>query len=156
MVLERSRLFDRQYVCQFLTTVMHVYALKRSLTRSPLPTLHPQLICQRPSSFTPRLPTQLVQTFFTFATHQGLSDKSTPSFLRPPALTTTSAQIMPSATSEAANDPEQPWYAAYPEANSRPTPISCSEVLDLLKKANDGTRLVLVDLRRTDYEVRQR
>ncbi|KAL1582117.1 hypothetical protein WHR41_09152 [Cladosporium halotolerans] len=59
---------------------------------------------------------------------------------------------MPSATSEAANDPEKPWYAAYPEANSRPTPISCSEVLDLLKKANDGTRLVLVDLRRTDYE----
>jgi arsenical-resistance protein 2 len=61
-----------------------------------------------------------------------------------------------SATASAGNDPEQPWYASYPEASSRPTPISCAELLGLLKEGNEGVKLVLVDLRRTDFEVCQR
>ena len=48
---------------------------------------------------------------------------------------------------------EQPWYAAYPQAQSKPEPISCSKVLELLKQGKEGEKLVLVDLRRTDYEV---
>lgn len=49
---------------------------------------------------------------------------------------------------------EQPWYDAYPEAQSKPDPISRSKVLELLQHSNDDETFVLVDLRRTDYEVR--
>lgn len=55
-------------------------------------------------------------------------------------------QVPPSAT-------ELPWYAAYPEAQSKPAPISRSEVLELLQNGKHEERFVLVDLRRTDYEV---
>lgn len=48
---------------------------------------------------------------------------------------------------------EPPWYAAYPEARSTPTPISRAELLDLLKRGSQVTDLVLVDLRRTDFVV---
>jgi hypothetical protein len=48
---------------------------------------------------------------------------------------------------------EQPWHAAYPEAQSKPASISRSEVLDLLQNGKDDEKFVLVDLRRTDYEV---
>lgn len=48
---------------------------------------------------------------------------------------------------------EQPWYAAFPQAESEPKAITRSEVLDLLKQGNNGRLSVLVDLRRTDYEV---
>ena len=48
---------------------------------------------------------------------------------------------------------EQPWYAAYPQAQSKPEPIIRSEVLELLKQGKEGKKLVLIDLRRTDYEV---
>lgn len=48
---------------------------------------------------------------------------------------------------------EEPWYAAYPEARSTPTPISRAEVLDLLKQSSQVADLVLVDLRRTDFVV---
>jgi hypothetical protein len=48
---------------------------------------------------------------------------------------------------------EQPWHAAYPEAQSKPAPISRSEVLELLQNGKEEERFVLVDLRRTDYEV---
>jgi hypothetical protein len=61
------------------------------------------------------------------------------------------AQVPPSATTA-----EQPWYAAYPEAQSKPDPISRSEVLEMLQNGKDGERFVLVDLRRTDHEVRCR
>ncbi|KAM0723185.1 hypothetical protein Q7P37_001385 [Cladosporium fusiforme] len=46
---------------------------------------------------------------------------------------------------------EEPWYAAYPEARSTPTPISRAELLHLLKSSVKATDLVLVDLRRTDF-----
>jgi hypothetical protein len=49
---------------------------------------------------------------------------------------------------------EQPWYAAYPEAQSKPDPISRSKVLELLQHGKDDETFVLVDLRRTDCEVR--
>lgn len=134
---------------------MHVYAFKRSRTR--LSPRVPRLIYQgRPLSFVPSLPPHLVQTSSTFIPHQSPYDTPIPSFPRPPALSTMSAQIMPSATASAGNDPEKPWHAAYPEASSKPTSISCDEVLCLLKEGNDGAKLVLVDLRRTDYEVRQK
>ena len=61
------------------------------------------------------------------------------------------AQVPPSATTA-----EQPWYASYPEAQSKPDPISRSEVLEMLQNGKDGERFVLVDLRRTDHEVRCR
>ena len=49
---------------------------------------------------------------------------------------------------------EQPWYAAYPEARSTPSPITRQELLQLLKSdSSPGESFVLVDLRRTDYEV---
>ena len=48
---------------------------------------------------------------------------------------------------------EEPWYAAYPQAQSKPEPIIRSEVLELLKQGEEREKLVLVDLRRTDYEV---
>lgn len=48
---------------------------------------------------------------------------------------------------------EQPWHAAYPEPRSKPASISRGEVLDLLKSGAGKADLVLVDLRRTDFEV---
>lgn len=51
-------------------------------------------------------------------------------------------------------DQEQPWYGAYPQARSDPESISRSKVLELLKQGEEAEKLVLVDLRRTDYEVR--
>lgn len=63
------------------------------------------------------------------------------------------AQAPPSATAAA----EQPWYAAYPVAQSTPVSTSRSEVLGMLQSGKpDENRFVLVDLRRTDYEVRRR
>jgi hypothetical protein len=50
-------------------------------------------------------------------------------------------------------DQDQPWYAAYPQAKSNPDSISRSEVLQLLKQRKQDADFVLVDLRRTDYEV---
>jgi hypothetical protein len=57
------------------------------------------------------------------------------------------------ATRNIMTDQEQPWYAAYPQAKSSPEAISRSDVLRLLKQSNKA--IVLVDLRRTDYEVRR-
>jgi hypothetical protein len=59
-----------------------------------------------------------------------------------------STQAQPSATV-----PEQPWHAAFPEPQASPKPMTRSEVLQVLKQGNEGAKLVLVDLRRTDYEV---
>lgn len=65
-----------------------------------------------------------------------------------------SALPTPSRSAPAANvGVEKPWYAAYPEARSTPTPISRAELLNLLKRSSQVTNLVLVDLRRTDFEV---
>lgn len=50
--------------------------------------------------------------------------------------------------------PEKPWYADYPEAKLHAEPIAREEVLRLLKSGTDSRApFVLVDLRRTDYEV---
>lgn len=51
-------------------------------------------------------------------------------------------------------DEKQPWYGACPQARSNPESISRSKVLELLKEGKEAEKLVLVDLRRTDYEVR--
>lgn len=48
---------------------------------------------------------------------------------------------------------EQPWHAAYPEPRSKPASISRVEMLGLLKSGAGKADLVLVDLRRTDFEV---
>lgn len=49
---------------------------------------------------------------------------------------------------------DQPWYATYPKASSEPAGISRQEVLQLLKSNTaPGENFVLIDLRRTDYEV---
>lgn len=48
--------------------------------------------------------------------------------------------------------PEQPWYAAYPQARSSPESISRSKVLELFKQGKEAEKFILVDLRRTDYE----
>lgn len=50
-------------------------------------------------------------------------------------------------------DQEQPWYAAYPPANSTPENITCTALLQLLKQSRDDEKFVLIDLRRTDHEV---
>ena len=49
---------------------------------------------------------------------------------------------------------EPPWYAAYPQARSNPETISRSKLLASLKQSAKGGKIALVDLRRTDYEVR--
>ena len=51
---------------------------------------------------------------------------------------------------------KQPWYAAYSEAQSKPESISRSEMLELLQRGKKKEKFVLVDLRRTDYEVCRR
>jgi len=55
---------------------------------------------------------------------------------------------------------ETPWHAAYPTPRSEAQSISRHDVLQMLKKPYGSTdtskharRFVLVDLRRTDYEV---
>lgn len=50
----------------------------------------------------------------------------------------------------------QPWHAAYPAPrNSQPAGLGREEVLAMLKAESSSPRdLVLVDLRRTDHEVR--
>jgi arsenical-resistance protein 2 len=47
----------------------------------------------------------------------------------------------------------KPWYAAYPEAKSEAATISRDDVLAFLKTASAKKDFVLVDLRRTDFEV---
>ncbi|KAK9367920.1 Rhodanese-like domain-containing protein [Lipomyces kononenkoae] len=48
---------------------------------------------------------------------------------------------------------EKPWYAAYPEAVTTPTPISRQELLQAFREGKmPGRDFVLVDLRRTDHE----
>lgn len=137
---------------------MRVYPLKRSLTQFGRLTHHSQSIFERGLlSFTLSLPPRLVQLSSIFKPSLGYCDTRLPSSRRTSASFTMSSQAKPSATTLACNGkPEQPWYAAYPEARSRPTPISCNEVLGLLKEGNEGAKLVLADLRRTDYEVRLR
>jgi hypothetical protein len=56
-------------------------------------------------------------------------------------------------TAQAPPPAELPWYASDPEARSKPASISRSEVLELLQTGKDDDKFVLVDLRRTDYEV---
>jgi len=53
---------------------------------------------------------------------------------------------------------ETPWHAAYPVPRSEAQSISRHDVLQMLQKPDNGStdtseRFVLVDLRRTDYEV---
>jgi arsenical-resistance protein 2 len=49
---------------------------------------------------------------------------------------------------------DPPWYAAYPIPRTSPVSISRQELLQLLKDGNKlGKDVVLVDLRRTDFEV---
>ena len=50
---------------------------------------------------------------------------------------------------------ETPWHAVYPSPrNSSPASISRTELLHLFRTGKQpGTDFVLVDLRRTDYEV---
>lgn len=134
---------------------MRVYPVKRSHTQFGRLTHHSQSIFERGLlSFTPSLPPRLVQLSSIFDPSLGCCDTRLPSSRRTCASFTMSSQAKPSASTLACNGkPEQPWYAAYPEARSRPTPISCTEVLGLLKEGNEGAKVVLVDLRRTDYEV---
>lgn len=49
---------------------------------------------------------------------------------------------------------EQLWYAAFPQAQSDAELVPRSEVLELLKQGMNERLVVLVDLRRTDYEAR--
>jgi hypothetical protein len=55
----------------------------------------------------------------------------------------------------ASSQGDSPWYAAYPTAKREPVSISRTE---LLKLFNDGKQagqdFALIDLRRTDFEVR--
>jgi len=47
-----------------------------------------------------------------------------------------------------------PWWAAYPEPQSKPARISREEVLQMLKTTPLGKRdFILVDVRRNDFEV---
>jgi arsenical-resistance protein 2 len=51
---------------------------------------------------------------------------------------------------------ETPWFAAYPTArNQSPASISRTELLKLFKDGKEaGKDFALVDLRRTDFDVR--
>ncbi|KAF1822650.1 arsenate reductase [Dissoconium aciculare CBS 342.82] len=59
---------------------------------------------------------------------------------------------MAAQATSSADSAEQPWYAAYPQAQSKPHSIARSQVLELLKQGTEGHKAVLVDLRRTDFE----
>lgn len=71
-------------------------------------------------------------------------------------LNTSSSLPSSRATRTIMTDQEQPWYAAYPPVRSKPESISRSALLQLLKQSSEDERFVLVDLRRTDHEVRLR
>lgn len=47
--------------------------------------------------------------------------------------------------------PEPEWQDAYPKPQSDPKAISPAELLHLLESA-DATNIVMIDLRRDDYE----
>ena len=50
---------------------------------------------------------------------------------------------------------EKPWHAAFPKPSSTASLISREELLGLMKEGKiAGKDFVLVDLRRTDFEVR--
>jgi arsenical-resistance protein 2 len=51
---------------------------------------------------------------------------------------------------------EQPWYAAFPEPKTtEPASLSREEVLAMLRRGDTTDHgLLLVDVRRNDYEVR--
>ena len=48
---------------------------------------------------------------------------------------------------------EKPWHAAYPSPVSKPDIITRAETLRLLETAIPGKDFILVDVRRTDFEV---
>lgn len=58
------------------------------------------------------------------------------------------------ATASTASTPS-PWHAAYPTPRNSPATISREEVLDMIKRSAEtpSRDYVLIDLRRTDYEV---
>lgn len=58
----------------------------------------------------------------------------------------------------ASNQNESPWYATYPTArNQSPTSVTRRQLLQLFKDGKEpGKDFVLVDLRRTDFEVHGR
>jgi arsenical-resistance protein 2 len=62
---------------------------------------------------------------------------------------TNTTEIQPDGAAE-----ERPWHEAFPAPQAEARPINASAVLDLLK-SSDGAKpsFVLVDVRRTDYEV---
>jgi arsenical-resistance protein 2 len=55
-----------------------------------------------------------------------------------------------------ANEPEAPWYAAFPEPRSSPETVSRAEVRKWLEErtTSDHGDFALVDVRRNDHEVR--
>jgi hypothetical protein len=48
---------------------------------------------------------------------------------------------------------EKHWYDVYPSPNSKPDIITRAETLRLLETATPGKDFILVDVRRTDFEV---
>jgi arsenical-resistance protein 2 len=49
---------------------------------------------------------------------------------------------------------EPPWYVAYPIARTRPASITRQELLQLFEDGKElGKDFILVDLRRTDFDV---
>jgi len=90
------------------------------------------LVQARKSSHKPIVPTSSIPS--TMAEHQA------------------QAQALNGVSANGVSD--QPWYATYPKASSEPAGISRQEVLQLLKSNTaPGENFVLIDLRRTDYEV---
>jgi hypothetical protein len=60
----------------------------------------------------------------------------------------------PLPTTDEGRQPELPWHAVYPQPQSQPQSISRDEVLQLLKSNTTPKKdFVLVDVRRTDFEV---
>lgn len=54
----------------------------------------------------------------------------------------------------ASTENETPWHAAYPSPKAIPSSISREEVLNMIKSGKQaGKDFVLVDVRRTDFEV---
>lgn len=72
-----------------------------------------------------------------------------------PSQTTQSDTVAHAPLVNASVGTEQPWYAAYPPPRSEPQEITRHEMLRLLKgNTTKESAFVLVDLRRTDYEVK--
>lgn len=78
--------------------------------------------------------------------------------VRPRTFYPVSTKSAMAAASEPSGGSSSPWYAAYPRPRHlQPGTVTREQVLAMLKRVEsaEGRDFILVDLRRTDHEVRR-